>query len=84
MIKKYRQVPVELEAVQWTGKNFDEIKEFLDGGAHLYSGCLFIQTHDGEKTANVSEYITKSGTENYPIIRTMDADVFEKVYMEVE
>lgn len=84
MVKKYRQVPVEIEAIQWTGNNFDEINSFLDGGAHLYSGCLFVQTHTGEVTANASDYIAKSGTENYPIIRVIDADMFEKVYMEVE
>ena len=84
MVKKYRQIPVELEAVQWTGNNYDEVKEFLDGNSHLYSGCLFVKTQDGEITANTSDYITKSGTENYRIIRVVDADMFEKVYMEVE
>ena len=84
MVKKYRQIPVELDAVQWTGSNFDEIKDFLDGGARVYSGCLFIKTQDGEVNANVSDYITKSDKGSYRIVRAVDADVFEKVYMEVE
>ena len=28
---KYRKKPVVIEAVQWTGSNFDEIKAFVDG-----------------------------------------------------
>lgn len=30
MIKKYRTKPVEIEAVQWTGENAKEIKEFSE------------------------------------------------------
>ena len=84
MAKRYRQIPIELEAIQWNGKNIEEIKEFLDGGARVYSNCLFVKTQDGEKNANVSDYIAKSGTENHKIVRIIDADVFEKVYEEVE
>ena len=28
---KFRKKPVMVEAVQWTGQNFDEIKAFVDG-----------------------------------------------------
>ena len=82
MVKHYRQIPQELDAVQWTGDNFDEINEFLDGGAHLYSGCLFVNGVNGESTANKTDYITKSGTEHFPIIRIVNAEMFEKVYVE--
>lgn len=84
MAKRYRQIPVELEAIQWNGSNIEELKEFLDGGARVYSNCLFVKTHDGERNANVTDYIAKSGTENHQIIRIIDADVFEKVYEEVD
>lgn len=84
MAKRYRQKPMEVEAVQWTGKNLDEIKEITDGGARTYNGCLFVKTTNGEVNANVSDYILKSGTEHYPIIRITEANMFEKVYEEVE
>lgn len=84
MVKHYRQIPTELDAVQWDGTNFEEIKEFLNGEARTYAGCLFIKTPDGEKPANVSEYITKSGTDNFPIVRSVSADIFEKVYEEAQ
>lgn len=82
MVKHYKQIPVELDAVQWDGTNFEEIKEFVNGGAHVYSQCLFIQTTNGEVTANQTDYITKSGTKNFEIIRVVDAGTFEKVYVE--
>lgn len=84
MAKRYRQIPVELEAVKWTGKNLDEINELTDGGARTYNGCLFVKTTNGEVNANLSDYITKSGTENYPIIRIVPSEMFEKVYEEVK
>lgn len=29
MIKTYIKKPVEIQAVQWTGTNYDEIREFI-------------------------------------------------------
>lgn len=29
MVKKYIHKPIEVEAVQWTGDNLDEVKEFV-------------------------------------------------------
>lgn len=85
MIKKYRQIPIVCEAVQWTGDNLDEINELIGGAAHVYSGCLFINTeNNGELIPDRSDYILKSGTENFPIIRVVTQEVFEKVYEEVE
>lgn len=85
MIKKYRQIPVVCNAVQWTGNNLDEINELVGGAAHVYSGCLFIQNEMGnELIPNTTDYITKSGNESYPIIRVVTQEIFEKVYEEVE
>ena len=85
MIKKYRQIPVTLKAIQWNGGNLDEINELTDDRAHVYAGCLFINPPDGpELIPNQMDYITKSGTENNPIIRVVSPEIFEKVYEEVE
>ena len=83
MVKRYRQKIIEVDAVQWDGKNLDEIRELTDGGARTYNGCLFVKTTNGEVNANVSDYILKSGTEHFPIIRITDAETFEKIYEEV-
>ena len=42
MIKTYRKKPAEVQAVEWTGYNLDEIKELAGEEAHVYSGCLFL------------------------------------------
>lgn len=84
MIKKYRQIPVRCKAVQWDGKNLDEVNELVGGAAHVYSGCLFINTDIGDELIpNATDYIVKSGTEEIPIIRVVTQEVFEKVYEEV-
>lgn len=85
MIKKYRQIPVVCDAVQWDGKNLDEIKELVGDIAHVYSGCLFISSDIGpDLIPNATDYVLKSGTENHPIIRVVTQEIFEKVYEEVE
>ena len=30
-MQKYRKLPVEIEAIQWTGENTDDVVEFVDG-----------------------------------------------------
>lgn len=32
---RYRSKPSEIEAVQWTGRNHDEVRAFLDGSTAL-------------------------------------------------
>lgn len=82
MIKKYRKKPVVIEAVQWTGENLDEIKEFCGeffNYAHL--GSLSIFTLEGRHIASVRDYIIKGvAGEIYPC----KPDIFEKTYEDVE
>ena len=30
MVKTYMKKPIQIEAIQWNGKNFDEIKSLFD------------------------------------------------------
>lgn len=32
---KFKQKPVTVEAIQWTGKNYDELKKFTDGAVNI-------------------------------------------------
>ena len=32
MVKTYMKKPIPIEAIQWNGKNFDEIKKFCKDG----------------------------------------------------
>lgn len=60
---KYRKKPVVIDAVLWTGDNFDEVYEFTpdvcwypDEG-DFGEGELYISTLEGELHASVGDYI---------------------------
>lgn len=92
MIKKYRKKPVEIEAVIWNGRNFDEIANFTnDNHGHklgyedaeersLKTGEYFIRTLEGVMTASKGDFIIKGiSGEFYPC----KPDIFEKTYQEI-
>ena len=91
MIKKYRKKPVEIEAIQFTGDNFMEIKEWmgksgsdrdlipiLDDETKEVRGVT-ISTLEGDMIANVGDFIIKGvHNEFYPC----KPDIFKKTYDE--
>ena len=95
MIKKYRKKPVEIEAVQWTGKNDTEVEDFIGdylagyGDNLVYykprlnqylSKLMYIRTLEGAMIASVGDYIIKGVQgEFYPC----KPDIFEQTYDEV-
>lgn len=95
MVKKYRKKPVEIEAIQWTGDNFCEIRDFcstinyhLSGGTSSSSGTVLIHdktkldivTLEGTMTADSGDYIIKGvNGEFYPC----KPDIFDKTYEQV-
>lgn len=96
MIKKYRKKPVEIEAVQWTGKNDTEVEDFIGDylagyGDNLVcykpklnqylSKLMYIRTLEGAMIASVGDYIIKGVQgEFYPC----KPDIFEQTYEEVK
>jgi len=70
MSKRYVSIRTEIDAVQWTGINEEEVKEFV-GGDKISSICGNLQVFDELQNctinANVNDYIIK-GTEGefYP------------------
>lgn len=80
MIKKFRKKPIVIEAVQWTGKNTQEIYDFGTSQVIVYDYVL-IKTLEGDMKANIGDYIIK-GVEGefYPC----KPDIFDKTYEEVE
>lgn len=87
---KYRKKPVVIEAVQWKGDNFNEIKQMLKNADenrvimphHNEDGySLLIVTLEGEMRANKGDYIIKGVKgEFYPC----KPDIFEATYEKVE
>ena len=66
---KYRKLPVEIEAVQWTGKNDEEISAFAGSSRYMtQEGDLMIHTLEGDHHALVGDYIIKGVKgEFYPV-----------------
>ena len=72
---KYSTRPVDVEAVQFTGENYDEVTEFLGGYDAGYSHQwdadtstgLTIATPDGEQHVGVGDWIIrdKRGKRSY-------------------
>ena len=76
MIARYRKKPVEVEAVQWTGENWQEIKDFA-GSDVSFDGRLYVFTLEGTLKVDIGDYIIKGVKgEFYPC----KPDVFEKTY----
>lgn len=86
---KYRKKPVEIEAVQFTRDNWDEVVSFTNGAAQNLTierrpdgkcTCV-IPTLEGDHTASEHDYIIKGVKgECYPC----KPDIFEQTYERVE
>lgn len=90
---KYRKKPVEVEAVQWTGHNLDEIEKFCPIAQHTISDAawevgkgipyiiLAIPTLEGNHYASYGDFIIRGvNGEFYPC----KPDIFQKTYEAVE
>lgn len=83
-MKVYRKKPVEVEAVEWTGSNLDEILEWAGNAVSVHPGNdteLSVVTNHGSTTASAGDYIIKSpADEFYPCTK----EVFVATYDVVE
>jgi len=94
-MKKFKKLPVEIEALQWDGKNHRKMINFLGGndadymtasGVNFYIdhskvvGGLVIKTLEGEHIATIGDWIIKGVKgEYYPCKH----DIFLATYDEV-
>ena len=81
----YAKLPVEIEAVQWTGRNISEILDFAPDNIlrmHNYRDKkLFVLTREGGLWCEVGSYIIRGVEgEYYPC----DPKIFSKTYRRVE
>lgn len=87
MIQRFRKLPVVIEAVQYTGRNFFEIAHFLGEGDLTGNNILqttdrpVIHTSEGDMTASAGDWIIR-GTkgEFYPC----KPDIFTAIYEKAE
>ena len=74
---KYKKKPIEIEAIQYTGNNVNEIVLFTGKQNIDYGNHLRIKTLEGTMTANIGDYIIKGVKgEFYPC----KPDIFEQTY----
>lgn len=75
---RFRKKPVEIEAVQWTGKNAPDVIAFVGTtGRMAPDGSLFIDTLEGVMHASVDDWIIKGVKgEFYPC----KPDIFDATY----
>lgn len=78
---KFRKKPIEVEAIQWTGKNPLEVGEFM--GKHCErtrDNYIVIETLEGCMYAKKKDWIIKGiNGEFYPV----KPDIFEKTYEKI-
>ena len=91
---KYTKKPIEIEAIQWTGLNLEEIKSFvgeslqyeiIDAAWRVGKGAprvyMVIITLEGDMHVSVGDYIIKGVKgEFYPC----KPDIFEQTYEALE
>lgn len=92
MVKRYRKKPVEIEAIQFLGNNWEEIREWMKkykSGRKIeviideYGKVkgIVIETLEGKMEAKIGDYIVKGiKNEFYPVRK----DIFEETYEEIE
>lgn len=83
MIKQYIKKPIPIEAVQWTGKNQEEINRFCNKISFYYSEesklDLYIDTLEGRMRVNIGDYIIRGPfKEFYPC----KEEIFNATYTE--
>lgn len=88
MVKRYVKKSVTIEAIQWTGCNFDKIQEFVGfNNTCLRCACIsrqteiYIPTPEGAEYASIGDYIIKFSDGE---IRTCGANFFESTYEEAK
>lgn len=85
MVMKVRKKPVEVEAVQWTGENLEEIVYFCGKYLFFINGSLhdfvYIKTLEGPHRVSLNDYIIKGiKGEFYPC----KPDIFEMTYERID
>jgi len=62
---KFRKKPVVIDAIQWTGKNWQEVLDWITSwgseghGASCLKGIVTISTLEGEMTASHKDFIIR-------------------------
>ena len=84
---KYRNKPVEIDAIQWKGNNLEEIKAFTNDMAYkslINDNTLVIDTLSGKHLILKNYFIIKEVQTQTFNFRICNPDLFNKTYVKVE
>ena len=80
---QYREKPIVIEAIQFTGVNVQEIIEFTDGTAHITIRgvpAMIIPTLEGDHRADIDDWVIKGiAGEFYPCKPDIFAETYEVI-----
>lgn len=86
----HKRVPIEIEALQWTGDNILQVEAFLSGTPHMITPChlnfspapfyVDIYTKKGLVPSKVSDYFIKEPNGDLDVYSEKD---FKKLYEEL-
>lgn len=77
MVKQYKKRPLVVEALQWTGVNFDEMSEFCNVIKDRHGTTITLDTLEGPMMAYAGAYVVKGLVGEYWAVRE---DVFKGSY----
>jgi len=82
MIRKYIKKPISIEAVKYTGDNFDELQAFAKDDVYIQDGYVFVHTIEGDmKMVNkTGDYLIKGIQGEFYFC---EKNIFEATYEEV-
>ena len=79
-IRQYVKRPIAIVAIQWTGNNWTDVRDFISGHYTGINRKIFIHTLEGDMEASAGDFIIKGiKGEFYPC----KPDIFEASYEEV-
>jgi hypothetical protein len=87
---RYKRIPVEVDAIQWTGDNIKEIERFLSGTPHIITPChhkysdfpfyVDVYTKKGLISSRKDDYFVREENGEIDVYSLKD---FKRLYEEV-
>ncbi|HEM3501203.1 hypothetical protein V9Z57_08185 [Streptococcus suis] len=74
---KFRKKPEEIEAVIFTGSNYEEIRDFIGKDTFYSDLCIAIPTLEGIKVATIGDYIIKGARGEFYLC---NQKIFDETY----
>ncbi len=80
MAALYRKRPVVISAVQWNGKNIEEVEAFVGGKLNWRDDKIVIETLEGPLTASLWDFIIEGVKKEHYACKP---DIFDQTYERV-